>query len=48
MERGGDHVVSHSARLSFKSYPKDCPSLSVHWYHAVDVSSDQATDAKLD
>ena len=48
MERGGDHSVSHSHRLSFKSYPKDCPPLSVHWYHAVDVGCDQVTDVKLD
>jgi hypothetical protein len=47
MERGRDHVVSHSNRLSFKSYPKDCPPLNVHWYHAVDVGSDQVIDAKL-
>jgi hypothetical protein len=47
LEQGGDHVVSHSNRLSFRSYPKDCPPLTVHWYHAVDVSSDQVIDAKL-
>lgn len=41
MERGGDHAVSHSNRLSFKNYPKDCPPLRVHWYHAVDVGDDQ-------
>ena len=48
MERGGDHLVSHSNRLSFKSYPEDCPPLTVRWYHAVDVSSDQLADTKLD
>ena len=41
MERGGDHAVSRSNRLSFKNYPKDCPPLRVQWYHAVDVGGDQ-------
>ncbi|KZF20128.1 DDHD-domain-containing protein [Xylona heveae TC161] len=36
-QQGGDHVVSHSHRLSLRKYPKDCPRLDVRWYYAVDV-----------
>jgi hypothetical protein len=35
--KGGDHTVSHKHRLSLRKYPRDCPPLSVQWFHAVDV-----------
>ncbi|KAF1925814.1 DDHD-domain-containing protein [Didymella exigua CBS 183.55] len=36
-QRGGDHVVDRRHRLSLKRYPRDCPSLAVRWFHAVDL-----------
>ena len=36
-QQGGDHRISHRHRLSLKSYPEDCPSLSARWFYAVDV-----------
>lgn len=35
--RGADHTVTNRHRLSLKKYPRDCPPLSVLWFHAVDV-----------
>lgn len=36
-QRGGDHSVSRRHRLSLRQYPRDCPPLSVRWFHAVDI-----------
>ncbi|KAF2435974.1 DDHD-domain-containing protein [Tothia fuscella] len=36
-QRGGDHTVSRRHRFSLRDYPRDCPPLSVQWYHAVDL-----------
>lgn len=33
----GDHSVTPLYGQSFRTYPKDCPPLSVKWFHAVDV-----------
>ena len=33
-----DHKVPQMHRLSFSSYPPDCPELKVQWFHAVDVT----------
>ena len=37
LREGKDHVINWRRGLSWKKYPKDCPSLSVQWFHAVDV-----------
>ncbi|QMW35597.1 hypothetical protein G4B84_011088 [Aspergillus flavus NRRL3357] len=34
--QGQDHTVTHRHRLSPQRYPKDCPSLRVRWFYAVD------------
>lgn len=33
----GDHSTTHLYGQSFHTYPPDCPSLNVQWFHAVDV-----------
>lgn len=33
----GDHSITPLYGQSFRTYPKDCPSLNVQWFHAVDV-----------
>ncbi len=38
-QRGRDHSVSHRHKISLRDYPKDCPSLRVQWFFAVDVRS---------
>lgn len=38
-QRGGDHMVSRTHRISPRKYPVDCPSLTVRWFHAVDASA---------
>lgn len=38
-QQGGDHVVNPRNRFSLRDYPEDCPSLSVRWFYAVDVSN---------
>jgi hypothetical protein len=35
----GDHTTNPFYGQSIGRYPKDCPPLSVQWFHAVDVSS---------
>ncbi|EKG09352.1 DDHD domain-containing protein [Macrophomina phaseolina MS6] len=40
--RGADHTVTHRHRLSLKKYPRDCPPLSVQWFHAVDIPKRKA------
>ena len=42
--RGGDHTVSHRHRISPKNYPRDCPSMNVKWFYAVDVSRAEMFD----
>jgi hypothetical protein len=34
-----DHSTTSLYGQSFSTYPKDCPPLNVHWFHAVDVRS---------
>ncbi|KAE8157248.1 DDHD domain-containing protein [Aspergillus tamarii] len=34
--QGQDHTVTHRHRLSPQRYPKDCPTLRVRWFYAVD------------
>ncbi|KAE8379540.1 DDHD domain-containing protein, partial [Aspergillus bertholletiae] len=34
--QGQDHTITHRHRLSPQRYPKDCPSLRVRWFYAVD------------
>ncbi|GAB1199804.1 hypothetical protein APSETT444_009163 [Aspergillus pseudonomiae] len=34
--QGQDHTVTHRHRLNPQRYPKDCPSLRVRWFYAVD------------
>lgn len=36
-QKAVDHSVSHRHRLSLRDYPKDCPSLTVQWFHAIDI-----------
>ena len=36
-DASGDHSVKPLYGQSFKTYPRDCPPLSVQWFHAVDV-----------
>ena len=36
-QRANDHTVSRKNRFSLKRYPRDCPPVTVQWYHAVDV-----------
>lgn len=45
-QRGGDHTSNHKRKISLKSYPPDCPSLNVQWYHAVDVAKRKPNYAK--
>lgn len=33
----GDHSITPLYGQSFRTYPRDCPPLNVHWFHAVDV-----------
>ncbi|KAF4536275.1 DDHD domain-containing protein [Lasiodiplodia theobromae] len=40
--RGADHTVTNRHRLSLKKYPRDCPPLSVLWFHAVDIPKRKA------
>ncbi|KAI9724757.1 MAG: hypothetical protein M1812_000032 [Candelaria pacifica] len=35
--RRGDHTISHRHSISLKNYPRDCPSVNVKWFYAVDV-----------
>ncbi|PYH97778.1 phosphatidic acid-preferring phospholipase A1 [Aspergillus ellipticus CBS 707.79] len=34
--QGEDHTISHRHGLNMHRYPKDCPSLGVKWFYAVD------------
>lgn len=38
-QRGGDHTINRTHRQSLRNYPRDCPSLAVQWFHAIDVST---------
>lgn len=38
-DRPKDHSTNPLYGSSWASYPKDCPSLNVLWFHAVDVRS---------
>ncbi|KAG5979653.1 hypothetical protein E4U55_004922 [Claviceps digitariae] len=33
----GDHSITPLYGQSFRTYPRDCPPLNVHWFHAADV-----------
>lgn len=37
LKEGIDHAINWRRGLSWKKYPKNCPPLSVQWFHAVDV-----------
>ena len=35
--KGGDHKIGHRRGPSVQNYPRDCPPLTVQWFHAVDI-----------
>ncbi|KAI9791152.1 MAG: hypothetical protein M1835_000518 [Candelina submexicana] len=35
--RREDHTISHMHSISLKNYPRDCPSINVKWFYAVDA-----------
>ncbi|GAB7341147.1 hypothetical protein MBLNU457_7447t2 [Dothideomycetes sp. NU457] len=35
--KGGDHKIGHRRGPSLQNYPRDCPPLTVQWFHAVDI-----------
>ncbi|WPH00276.1 Hypothetical protein R9X50_00310000 [Acrodontium crateriforme] len=47
-QKGGDHIVTHSHRLSLKKYPKDCPPVRPCWFHAVDVPKRRPNPAAVE
>ena len=37
LQESKDHAINWRRGLSWRKYPKNCPSLSVQWFHAIDV-----------